>query len=158
MEIRAVTSATVKQIGGRTCYIYDCGSSDVLFIQPVDDHDIRVLDSEVTETVRLAGGREFTLAAFKVNDWNDDLSPWEAPAVFGDKGFIGGAEATLEYICEHLIPEMNENREIEIYIGGYSLAAFFALWAAYQRTGRLPYRHLILLHPPRYFPGKSYCF
>ena len=28
------------QIGGKNCYIYDCGSSDVLLIQPVDDHDI----------------------------------------------------------------------------------------------------------------------
>ena len=37
------------QIGGKTCYLYDCGSSDVLLIQPVDDHDIEVLDSEVAE-------------------------------------------------------------------------------------------------------------
>ena len=46
----------VKQIGGKTCYIYDCGSSDVLMIQPVDDHDIEVLDSEVKEIRRLEHG------------------------------------------------------------------------------------------------------
>ena len=34
-------------IGGKECYIYENGSSDVLLIQPVDDHDIAVLDSEV---------------------------------------------------------------------------------------------------------------
>lgn len=121
-----------KQIGGKTVYIYDCGADDVLLIQPVDDHDIEVLDSEVAEITRLTGGMGFTLAAFKVDDWNDDLSPWEAPAVFGDKGFGGGAEATLGYVMDELIPELTEGRDVKMYTGGYSLAAFFALWAVYQ--------------------------
>lgn len=141
--------AVRKEIGGRECLIYDCGSSDTLLIQPVDDHDIAVLDSEVAEIVRLTGGAGFTLAAFRVIDWNDDLSPWEAPAVFGDKGFGGGAESTLEYIEKVLVPGLAGDRFIlggrsldgsadrnesgvKLYIGGYSLAAFFALWAAYQ--------------------------
>ena len=122
------------QIGGKTCYIYDCGSADVLLIQPVDDHDIEVLDSEVAEIERLAG-KDFTLAAFKVDDWNADLSPWEAPPVFGDEAFAGGAEATLRYVIEELITELTGAKsaaERKIYIGGYSLAGFFALWAVYQ--------------------------
>ena len=122
------------QIGGKTCYIYDCGSSDVLLIQPVDDHDIEVLDSEVEEIRRLSG-RDFTLAAFRVDDWNADLSPWEAPPVFGDEAFAGGAEATLRYVIEELITELTGAKsavERKIYIGGYSLAGFFALWAVYQ--------------------------
>ena len=122
------------QIGGKTCYIYDCGSSDVLLIQPVDDHDIEVLDSEVAEIERLAGDG-FTLAAFKVDDWNADLSPWEAPPVFGDEAFAGGAEATLRYVIEELITELTGAKsavERKIFIGGYSLAGFFALWAVYQ--------------------------
>jgi hypothetical protein len=36
-----------KRIAGRTCYIYECEPSDILLIQPVDDHDVEVLDSEV---------------------------------------------------------------------------------------------------------------
>ena len=122
------------QIGGKTCYIYDCGSRDVLLIQPVDDHDIEVLDSEVAEIERLAG-KDFTLAAFKVDDWNADLSPWEAPPVFGNEAFAGGAKATLHYVMEELIPELTGAKsavERKIYIGGYSLAGFFALWAVYQ--------------------------
>jgi len=119
-------------IGGRRCFIYDGGSSDVLLVQPVDDHDIEVLDSEVAEIARLSGGRGFTLAAFKVNDWNADLSPWEAPPVFGDEGFAGGAEATLDYVTAILIPELTDGKDVELYIGGYSLAGFFALWAAYK--------------------------
>ena len=122
---------TKTQIGGKTCYIYDCGSADVLLIQPVDDHDIEVLDSEVGEIKRLSG-RDFTLAAFRVDDWNADLSPWEAPPVFGNEAFAGGAEATLKYVVKELIPQLKGGKDAEIYIGGYSLAGFFALWAVYQ--------------------------
>ncbi len=120
------------EIGGKNCFIYDCGSPDVLLIQPVDDHDLEVIDSEVAEIERLAGGRGFTLAAFKVDDWNADLSPWEAPPVFGNEGFAGRAGETLKYVTEILIPELTGGREKQLFIGGYSLAGFFALWAVYQ--------------------------
>lgn len=145
-----------RTIAGRECFIYECGSSDVLLIQPVDDHDIEVLDNEAAEIARRTGGTGFTLIAFKVNDWNADLSPWEAPAVFGSEGFAGGADATFEYVTKNLLPELTAGREMtaekefatgreltaardatagrdaKIYIGGYSLAGFFALWAVYQ--------------------------
>ena len=143
-----------KQIGGKTCYIYDCGSADVLLIQPVDDHDIEVLDNEVAEIQRLAGGKGFTLAAFKVDDWNADLSPWEAPPVFGSEGFAGGAEETLKYVTEKLIPELtgtkNGQTDVKIYIGGYSLAGFFALWAAYQTD---LFKGVAAASPSVWFPG-----
>ena len=63
-----VMIGSIRRIGGRECRIYDCGSQDVLLIQPVDDHDIEVLDSEASEIVRLAGGADCTLAAFRAND------------------------------------------------------------------------------------------
>ena len=154
------------QIGGKTCYIYDCGSSDVLLIQPVDDHDIEVLDSEVAEIARLADGKGFTLAAFKVDDWNADLSPWEAPPVFGSEGFAGGAEATLKYVTDQLIPQLTGvldagsdsqtdvqphiNKGAKIFIGGYSLAGFFALWAAYQTD---LFKGVAAASPSVWFPG-----
>ena len=142
------------QIDGKTCYIYDCGSSDVLLIQPVDDHDIEVLDSEVAEIQRLAGGAGFTLVAFKVDDWNADLSPWKAPPVFGSEGFAGGADTTLKYVTDQLIPELIGSRDMEpdakIYIGGYSLAGFFALWAAYQTD---LFSGVAAASPSVWFPG-----
>ena len=119
-------------VADRECFLYDCGSADVLLIQPVDEHDLEVLDSEVAEIVRLADGTGFTLAAFRVSDWNDDMSPWEAPAVFGDHGFAGKAQSTLQYVNDGLIHELTGGRDVKIYIGGYSLAAFFSLWAVYQ--------------------------
>ena len=137
----------------------------MLLIQPVDDHDIEVLDSEVARIARLAGGRGFTLAAFKVEDWNADLSPWEAPPVFGSEGFAGGAEETLKYVSEQLIPELTGvtcgkgntdglqsalPEDTKIYIGGYSLAGFFALWAAYQTD---LFRGAAAASPSVWFPG-----
>ena len=127
----------IKTIGGHECFIYDHGSSDTLLIQPIYDHDTEVIDSEVAEIIRLTGGAGFTLAAFKVNDWNRDLSPWEAPPVFGSEGFAGGAEETLRYVTDELIPAMVTDRDVndkaaKLLIGGYSLAGFFALWAAYR--------------------------
>ena len=35
---------------------------------------------------------EYLLVVFKVDDWNGDLSPWTAPAVFGKEGFEESAE------------------------------------------------------------------
>ena len=137
-------------VADRECFIYDGGSSDVLLVQPVDDHDIEVLDSEVAEIVRLAEGTGFTLAAFRVNDWNDDLSPWEAPAVFGDHGFAGKAQSTLQYVIDGLIHELTGGRDVKIYIGGYSLAAFFSLWAVYQTD---LFRGAAAASPSVWFPG-----
>ena len=137
------------QIGGKTCYLYDCGSSDVLLIQPVDDHDIEVLDSEVEEIKRLTD-IGFTLAAFRVDDWNADLSPWEAPPVFGNESFGEGAEETLKYVTDLLIPALISDKEVRIYIGGYSLAGFFALWAAYQTD---MFSGAAAVSPSVWFPG-----
>ncbi|MBQ6388454.1 MAG: esterase [Mogibacterium sp.] len=137
-------------ISGHECYIYDCGSSDLLIIQPVDDHDLEGLDSEVAEIVRLTDGVGFTLAAFKVGDWNADLSPWEAPAVFGDEGFAGGAEETLRYVTDELVPALTGGRDVRVLIGGYSLAGFFALWAAYQTD---VFRGVAAASPSVWFPG-----
>ena len=170
--------AEKRIIGGRECLIYDCGSPDVLLIQPVDDHDIEVLESEVNKICELVNGAAasaagcavegaaegpsdpasgFTLAAFRVNDWNTDLSPWEAAPVFGDAGFGSGAEDTLKYILESLIPELTgygtstgTEHNTELYLGGYSLAGFFSLWAAYQ-TDR--FAGVAAVSPSVWFPG-----
>ena len=103
----------------------DPGSSNVL-VQMVDDHDLAVIESEVKEIRELAGS-DFYLIALKVNDWNKDLSPWPAPPEFGDEPFGDGAAETLANVLE-------ETRDCDkkYYIGGYSLAGLFALWAVYR--------------------------
>ena len=159
------------QIGGRACYIYEYGEPEAILIQPVDDHDIAVLDSEAEHISGLAGGKGFILAAFKIDDWNRELSPWPAAAVFGDEDFGDGAAETLNYITETLLPEIRQKlempetpetqndpetqhkpgiHEMPVFIGGYSLAGLFSLWAAYQ-TER--FSGVAAASPSVWFPG-----
>ena len=101
------------------------GASAVL-IQPVDDHDLTEMDAEIVE-IRRRVKTDFQLVAVKVNSWNQDLSPWRAPAVFGNEDFGVGAANMLQFILEQC-----QDRSKTYYLGGYSLAGLFSLWAAWQ--------------------------
>ncbi|MBP5670171.1 MAG: esterase [Lachnospiraceae bacterium] len=101
-------------------------SSKIVLIQMVDDHDLEGMQSEIA-AIREMTGADFLLRVFKVRSWNEDLSPWEAPAVFGKEGFGAGAAKTLEEVLNSCA-----DRDKTYYVGGYSLAGLFALWSAYQ--------------------------
>lgn len=118
-------------------------SSNIL-IQMVDDHDMAVIESEVSLIKELAGD-DFRLVALKVNDWNRDLSPWEAPPVFGNEAFGGGAEETLSEVLTE-----TQDKTKNYFIGGYSLAGLFALWAAYRTD---VFRGVAAASPSIWFPG-----
>ncbi len=109
-------------------YLFGSESAPNVLIQPVDSHDLEGIENEV-KTIRELADADFRMIAVRVPDWNRDLSPWTAPAVFGKEGFGDGAADFLEEILP-LCPE-----DKTCYIGGYSLAGLFALWAAY-RTSR----------------------
>ena len=100
-------------------------SANVL-MQPVGEHDISEIEAEVLK-IKEFTDVEFQLAAVKVDSWNDDLSPWKAPAVFGKTDFGGNAENTLSAITK-----LCDDPEKRYYIGGYSLAGLFSIWAACQ--------------------------
>ena len=61
--------------------------SDLILIQMVDSHSIKMLDSEMAQIRKLSGKDDFRLIACQVEDWNRDLSPWEAPPVLGKEEF-----------------------------------------------------------------------
>ena len=108
-------------------------TSQYLLIQPVDEHDLELLDQEV-EIIEALTDKCFSLVTFRIEDWNQELTPWTAPPVFGKIPFGNGAVKTLEYITEQLLPILKE-KEINTphcLLGGYSLAGLFALWAGYQ--------------------------
>lgn len=109
--------------------------ADILLIQMVDDHDLEVIENEAALIGELSGGQDFCLKAIKVSSWNNDLSPWPAPAVFGNEDFGGGAAQTLKNVLENYVPSREERQKQGVrraFIGGYSLAGLFALWAGYQ--------------------------
>ena len=70
----------------------------------------------------LEGSRPFALALYGVEDW-DTLSPWAADR------FPGGGRKTLERLLADL---SSLPADIPRYIGGYSLAGLFALWAFHE--------------------------
>ena len=117
-------------LNGRGCFLYRDEAATHLLIQPIDEHDLEVLEQEV-EAIRNLSDKSFSLVAFMIEDWNQELTPWAAPPVFGKIPFGDGAEKTLEFITSQLLPEVKDNIP-HLILGGYSLAGLFALWAGYQ--------------------------
>ena len=117
-------------LNGRGCFLYRDEAATHLLIQPIDEHDLEVLEQEV-EAIRNLSDKSFSLVAFMIKDWNQELTPWAAPPVFGKIPFGDGAEKTLEFITSQLLPEVKGDIPYLI-LGGYSLAGLFALWAGYQ--------------------------
>ena len=117
-------------LSDRTCFLYQDEAATHLLIQPIDEHDLELLDQEV-EAIKELSDKPFSLVAFMIKDWNQELTPWVAPPVFGKTPFGDGAEKTLEFIKSQLLPEVQENIP-HLILGGYSLAGLFALWAGYQ--------------------------
>ena len=107
-------------------YVFGDPKAKVCLIQPVDDHDLAGIEKEF-DLIKSLTGMDLCMIALKVNDWNKDLSPWEAPAVFGIENFGNGASDTLSEILS-----LCTDKDKKYYIGGYSLAGLFALWASAQ--------------------------
>ncbi|MBR1851812.1 MAG: esterase [Lachnospiraceae bacterium] len=161
-----------EKIGGRKCYLYERLGAykhpQNILIQAIDEHDLEVLDREVELIEELAKGVDFVLAAFLICDWNGELSPWQAPAVFGAHAFGDGAAETLHFVTDALIPELEKRysyddvaecikdaeaaggRNTTFWLGGYSLSGLFSLWSAYQ-TER--FDGVAAISPSVWFPG-----
>ena len=123
-------------ICGKKCILYLNEDTEYILIQPVDENDISVLDNEVKH-IEENTDRNFSLVAFKIEDWNSELTPWEMPLLRGKGNFGDGATRTLEFIKNDLIPALSEcintgNNGIKYILGGYSLAGLFSLWSGYQ--------------------------
>ena len=128
--------------------VFEFGNADapLVLIQPIGEHDLGTLEAEIA-LIRENVSADHKLIAFKVDDWNNDLSPWKAPAVFGIDGFGGGAEETLRKILSYC-----GDKTKTYYIGGYSLAGLFSLWAAYQTD---IFKGVAAASPSVWFPGVS---
>lgn len=124
---------------------YGEARSGLLLVQPVGVHDLSGIESEVS-AIRQLTGRDFRLVTVKVHSWNQDLSPWPSPAVFGKEGFGDGAGDTLAAI----LPLVGNSKKV--IIGGYSLAGLFALWAGYQSD---LFSGIAAASPSVWFPGFS---
>ena len=119
-------------------------NASIVLIQMVDDHDLEGIESEAAEIKKLTN-TDFCLIAVRIQNWNRDLSPWPAPAVFGKEGFGNGAADTLDEVLK-----ICTDQEKTYFIGGYSLAGLFAVWAAYQTD---VFKGVAAASPSVWFPG-----
>ena len=117
-------TAQTMQIGNRPCRIYGEAHAEYLLLQMTGEHELQSMDHEVT--VIAQSSWNFLFAAIPVESWNDALSPWEAPAVWGKQGFGGNAADTLRFLTEPFIPTLKQQfhlpENVKIILGGYSAA------------------------------------
>ena len=125
---------------------YGDSAARVILVQPVGQHELPLIDDEIVQIGQITD-RPFRYLAVQVENWNRDLSPWPAPAVFGDEDFGDGAEALLEKILS-LCAEQDK----DYIIGGYSLAGLFALWSACRTD---VFSGAAAASPSLWFPGFS---
>lgn len=139
------------RLAGRECFLLGDPAGDWL-LQPTGEAESGFLEEEYEQIRRLVPDGKLCLAAFPVADWNTGLSPWKAPAVFGNEPFGEGGEATLSYLLEALLPALESTYpgERSVYLCGYSLGGLFALWAA-TKTER--FSAVAGVSPSVWFPG-----
>ena len=127
-------TAQTMQIRNRPCRIYGEPHAEYLLLQMTGEHEVQSMDDEVAAIAQSA--HQFLFAAIPVENWNDALSPWKSPAVWGKQGFGGNAADTLRFLTEQIIPSLKQQyplpENVKIILGGYSLAGLFALWASTQ--------------------------
>ena len=121
-------------IAGKSCYVYGETNAGYLLLQITDEHELQSMDSEMSAIAQ--SSHKFLFAAVPVTNWNDELSPWKAPAVWGKQGFGGNAADTLRFLMAQVIPTLKQKfnlpETVKIILGGYSLAGLFSLWASTQ--------------------------
>ena len=145
-------TAQTMQIGNRPCRICGEAYAEYLLLQMTGEHELQSMDHEVAMIAQ--SSRNFLFAAIPVESWNDALSPWEAPAVWGKESFGGNAADTLRFLTEQVIPSLKQQfdlpENVKIILGGYSLAGLFALWASTQTD---LFYGVAAASPSVWFPG-----
>lgn len=147
MQRRATT------IADTLCVTYASENPRHILLQPVDHRDLDDVDREA-QLLQDSCKAHLALVAFEVPEWNDDLSPWEAPPAFGKRGFGSGAQQTLDLILNGILPELSTMLRPQpghdAILGGYSLAALFSLWCSYHTDA---FAAVAAASPSVWFPG-----
>ena len=141
------------KFGDRPCRIYGTDCAEYLLLQMTDEHELQHMDNEIS-AIAQGSAHSFLFAAVPVKSWNDELSPWKSPAVWGKESFGGNAADTLRFLTEQVIPTLEQQfplpENVKIILGGYSLAGLFALWASTQTA---LFSGVAAASPSVWFPG-----
>lgn len=122
-----------QKIDGKTVTVYPASApgKPIVYLNTFDNEGEKVL-----RILREQNCSDFTLVTVSGLDWNHELSPWKAPAIFfGDKDFKGEAARFLKVLTEKIIPQVEAEIADSIPwrgIAGYSLAGLFAIFSLYK--------------------------
>ena len=110
-----------KEIDGKAIWSYGNPEAEKVLIQLVGEHEISGIEQEF-HAIQDRTSEEFYMIAWRVNNWNDELSPWKAPPAFGEEGlfalwascqtdrFVGIAAASPSVWFPDFLEYMQENR------------------------------------------------
>ena len=111
-------------------YVHD--NPVALLIQPLERKEVGTIGHEVS-LIAQHTPHPFVMAAFKIDDWHLQMSPWHYDAISRREEVGHHAEETLRFITHRLLPVLQQRfGDLPVVLGGYSLAALFSLWAATQ--------------------------
>ncbi|MBQ1422196.1 MAG: hypothetical protein IIY97_05455 [Firmicutes bacterium] len=113
-------------VEGKNITIYPSASQDAPFVW-LNVYDGKGLEEH--ERLKEIGAPDHTLIAVGGVDYDNDLSPWPAPAVFkGQENFAGGADEYLKLLTEMIMPKVAEVLDTELglrpaynALAGYSM-------------------------------------
>lgn len=119
-------------------------------------HAFRDEAEKVWNLLRESGCPPFVLAAIRIEDWEETLSPWPAKKVFkGSSDFGAGADQYLRELSGEIIPEIRKSAgcvEGPCFIAGYSFAGLFALYSLYRSDA---FERAASVSGSLWFPGFS---
>lgn len=99
-------------------------------IQPLERKEVALVEHEA-ELVSHYAHCPFVMAAFEIEDWHLQLTPWHDDAISRKPEVGFHATDTLHFITDVLLPHLQTSYGLQpAVLGGYSLAALFALWAS----------------------------
>ena len=130
--------------------------SDVPCVPLVVFHAFEEEGTAVYETVKTLTETPFSFACVGADRWNDDLSPWAAPAVYREAApFAGNADAYLETLTRTILPEILRQLPAAPccrVLAGYSLAGLFSLYAMYRTDA---FHRFVSASGSLWYPGFS---
>lgn len=128
------------QIAGLSCQLYlPTGYNNTQTHYPVIYINGEIpVEEMINEVKKIGTDAEFILLSVQPNNWNDDFTPWSAPAFRkGEDAPAGMADNYIYCLTEEIKPFMDANYRTKpepeyTILLGYSLGGLAALYAAYK--------------------------
>ena len=92
----------------------------------------------ITEVKKVGTAVEFLLLSIQPTSWNDDFTPWSAPAFRkGEEAPVGNADSYIRRLAEEIKPFIDANYRTKpepehTVLLGYSLGGLAAIYAVYK--------------------------